>query len=130
MIRRPPRSTRTDTLFPYTTLFLSVSDIHIEPQKLTFNVFFRYLGKLKLGHCGTIAQYNRVCAMVKDRARVAPLETRVPHAGSFSTQVPGRPSDVRVATVPSDGKENIPIPLLDPIHIRTPSFRPTVCHYP
>src|SRR3546814_8371257 len=27
MIRRPPRSTRTDTLFPYTTLFRS-----IEPQ--------------------------------------------------------------------------------------------------
>src|SRR3546814_4436110 len=26
MIRRPPRSTRTDTLFPYTTLFRSVSD--------------------------------------------------------------------------------------------------------
>src|SRR3546814_21143903 len=25
MIRRPPRSTRTDTLFPYTTLFLSMS---------------------------------------------------------------------------------------------------------
>src|SRR3546814_4390842 len=24
-IRRPPRSTRTDTLFPYTTLFLSIS---------------------------------------------------------------------------------------------------------
>src|SRR3546814_5478639 len=26
MIRRPPRSTRTDTLFPYTTLFRSVFD--------------------------------------------------------------------------------------------------------
>src|SRR3546814_14297991 len=26
MIRRPPRSTRTDTLFPYTTLFRSVRD--------------------------------------------------------------------------------------------------------
>src|SRR3546814_18036940 len=26
MIRRPPRSTRTDTLFPYTTLFRSDSD--------------------------------------------------------------------------------------------------------
>src|SRR3546814_8341105 len=26
MIRRPPRSTRTDTLFPYTTLFLSAED--------------------------------------------------------------------------------------------------------
>src|SRR3546814_16266243 len=28
MIRRPPRSTRTDTLFPYTTLFRSVSPCH------------------------------------------------------------------------------------------------------
>src|SRR3546814_5803353 len=27
MIRRPPRSTRTDTLFPYTTLFRSL-DLH------------------------------------------------------------------------------------------------------
>src|SRR3546814_14503052 len=26
MIRRPPRSTRTDTLFPYTTLFRSTDD--------------------------------------------------------------------------------------------------------
>src|SRR3546814_15763350 len=29
MIRRPPRSTRTDTLFPYTTLFRSVEGIHL-----------------------------------------------------------------------------------------------------
>src|SRR3546814_4958862 len=28
MIRRPPRSTRTDTLFPYTTLFRSISHVH------------------------------------------------------------------------------------------------------
>src|SRR3546814_19188100 len=27
MIRRPPRSTRTDTLFPYTTLFRSLNAI-------------------------------------------------------------------------------------------------------
>src|SRR3546814_9979621 len=27
MIRRPPRSTRTDTLFPYTTLFRSLVDV-------------------------------------------------------------------------------------------------------
>src|SRR3546814_4285227 len=27
MIRRPPRSTRTDTLFPYTTLFRSISSL-------------------------------------------------------------------------------------------------------
>src|SRR3546814_20913729 len=28
MIRRPPRSTRTDTLFPYTTLFRSHAEVH------------------------------------------------------------------------------------------------------
>src|SRR3546814_14284244 len=30
MIRRPPRSTRTDTLFPYTTLFRSMEELSIE----------------------------------------------------------------------------------------------------
>src|SRR3546814_12478700 len=29
MIRRPPRSTRTDTLFPYTTLFRSALDLPV-----------------------------------------------------------------------------------------------------
>src|SRR3546814_3862517 len=33
MIRRPPRSTRTDTLFPYTTLFRSrIEDQIVEPE--------------------------------------------------------------------------------------------------
>src|SRR3546814_6550587 len=31
MIRRPPRSTRTDTLFPYTTLFRSIIFDHHDP---------------------------------------------------------------------------------------------------
>src|SRR3546814_5750708 len=32
MIRRPPRSTRTDTLFPYTTLFRSGKNFPIFPS--------------------------------------------------------------------------------------------------
>src|SRR3546814_3879095 len=32
MIRRPPRSTRTDTLFPYTTLFRSLHDARPRPS--------------------------------------------------------------------------------------------------
>src|SRR3546814_6068165 len=32
MIRRPPRSTRTDTLFPYTTLFRSARSPHQRDQ--------------------------------------------------------------------------------------------------
>src|SRR3546814_4660496 len=31
MIRRPPRSTRTDTLFPYTTLFRSDRQVEVRP---------------------------------------------------------------------------------------------------
>src|SRR3546814_16027727 len=43
MIRRPPRSTRTDTLFPYTTLFRSdAADIA--------TVETRFMRKLFLGH--------------------------------------------------------------------------------
>src|SRR3546814_6808777 len=34
MIRRPPRSTRTDTLFPYTTLFRSVTGAIAHPPRL------------------------------------------------------------------------------------------------
>src|SRR3546814_11933566 len=30
MIRRPPRSTRTDTLFPYTTLFRSLAELRAQ----------------------------------------------------------------------------------------------------
>src|SRR3546814_12700600 len=32
MIRRPPRSTRTDTLFPYTTLFRSCVELKLAPS--------------------------------------------------------------------------------------------------
>src|SRR3546814_4828840 len=32
MIRRPPRSTRTDTLFPYTTLFRSAAGHAVRPE--------------------------------------------------------------------------------------------------
>src|SRR3546814_10884722 len=32
MIRRPPRSTRTDTLFPYTTLFRAAGDRSVHGQ--------------------------------------------------------------------------------------------------
>src|SRR3546814_4271053 len=49
MIRRPPRSTRTDTLFPYTTLFRSVASAGaIKPG---WPAFFAFLGSLDLGSC-------------------------------------------------------------------------------
>src|SRR3546814_20452115 len=41
MIRRPPRSTRTDTLFPYTTLFRSTGDIGEVDLDLILALHFR-----------------------------------------------------------------------------------------
>src|SRR3546814_11526966 len=38
MIRRPPRSTRTDTPFPYTTLFRSVADVDHHVRTLLAHV--------------------------------------------------------------------------------------------
>src|SRR3546814_9331334 len=43
MIRRPPRSTRTDTLFPYTTLFRSIS----AKQRLEVHVGLLRLAELQ-----------------------------------------------------------------------------------
>src|SRR3546814_19132300 len=51
MIRRPPRSTRTDTLFPYTTLFRSVAaaleltgDLAKQAQKMLAKLYDAFLG--------------------------------------------------------------------------------------
>src|SRR3546814_5529563 len=41
MIRRPPRSTRTDTLFPYTTLFRSITSREIQINKLKMKMTLR-----------------------------------------------------------------------------------------
>src|SRR3546814_10766877 len=44
MIRRPPRSTRTDTLFPYTTLFRSIQYV-----RENIGTFFHCSGTARIG---------------------------------------------------------------------------------
>src|SRR3546814_10958716 len=48
MIRRPPRSTRTDTLFPYTTLFRSVPEALVRAARLDGAGFFTIFGRILL----------------------------------------------------------------------------------
>src|SRR3546814_3459171 len=48
MIRRPPRSTRTDTLFPYTTLFRSTGRFSRRPRRHP-----RGAEPGRRAHCGT-----------------------------------------------------------------------------
>src|SRR3546814_2318681 len=49
MIRRPPRSTRTDTLFPYTTLFRS-SPVSGPVRSLKYRVVLRWMPLLPQCH--------------------------------------------------------------------------------
>src|SRR3546814_5482079 len=55
MIRRPPRSTRTDTLFPYTTLFRSLGDVEI-----------RFVERQRLDQHGVIGEDR--ANLLRDRA--------------------------------------------------------------
>src|SRR3546814_15077272 len=50
MIRRPPRPTRTDTLFPYTTLFRSVQEMRplVPSDRSSLGSFLFYLGGVVL----------------------------------------------------------------------------------
>src|SRR3546814_11542701 len=81
MIRRPPRSTRTDTLFPYTTLFRSVREleraIELEPGDPTIN---EHLGDAywKVGRRNEARfQWSHALRMDPDDKRVANIETKV-----------------------------------------------------
>src|SRR3546814_3684858 len=66
MIRRPPRSTRTDTLFPYTTLFRSLfthNIFHIT-DKLDFTFGLRYTNDKKK-FSASFTNDNTVCTTVQ-----------------------------------------------------------------
>src|SRR3546814_14399570 len=65
MIRRPPRSTRTDTLFPYTTLFRSVEPYSVvaDPDNIELNR--AAIGYMKDGRGITVGRQR----IIHDKAR-------------------------------------------------------------
>src|SRR3546814_13137570 len=69
MIRRPPRSTRTDTLFPYTTLFRSDP---VNPERLeTLVRRERERGATILFSTHVMAHAERLCDRIAIIARSA-----------------------------------------------------------
>lgn len=99
---------------------MGASDIHIEPDENNYTVFYRILGERTQVHSGSNDQYARVVALVKDRSRVDPMETRIPQDGSFSLKIRGKSFDIRVATVPANSREKVTMRLLDPQKAQTP----------
>src|SRR3546814_17382050 len=71
MIRRPPRSTRTDTLFPYTTLFRSLGQL-VEIAELLLGRLKAYdsdAALLRRGHQHAISARCRVQPCIGKRRR-------------------------------------------------------------
>src|SRR3546814_12978922 len=66
MIRRPPRSTRTDTLFPYTTLFRSDAGADLDQLELQ-------AGQRPVRHgLGQFAAAQEGCQVVGQRVQLPP----------------------------------------------------------
>src|SRR3546814_11199960 len=64
MIRRPPRSTRTDTLFPYTTLCRSLEEIrNAGLYDAIWQAFAVLLPVRTVGVMGDYRTYDSVCAL-------------------------------------------------------------------
>src|SRR3546814_19591573 len=59
MIRRPPRSTRTDTLFPYTTLFRSVTLADDYPTVVSLRAQIKNLDRNIASEISRSTQGNR-----------------------------------------------------------------------
>src|SRR3546814_14032124 len=77
MIRRPPNSTRTDTLFPYTTLFRSVLFLQAEAVKRHGSPAPRVKGRVRKmqggASGGTIASLTETLKAVAKKPSLALL---------------------------------------------------------
>src|SRR3546814_7363513 len=99
MIRRPPRSTRTDTLFPYTTLFRSLGARGVgrapepgrEPSDIAKIITLRLLREAAHGHV-----VDQALAQRADRANLDKLVHRsTPQVKEPKGSACGSPRSIR-----------------------------------
>src|SRR3546814_5920027 len=97
MIRRPPRSTRTDTLFPYTTLFRSNAALMADQAWLLFGV--------EAAMSGVIAMVVAVRGIVSRGHPVLRKAACVSSSGSSGVVVGhASPSWMRAVLEPASGQ--------------------------
>src|SRR3546814_6176562 len=89
MIRRPPRSTRTDTLFPYTTLFRSGANAVIRRGRGKPRPFFLYPGDARPSRASGLRRVAAPCRPLFPRQDIHVLtRARAIHGALVAT--PGR----------------------------------------
>src|SRR3546814_14807806 len=96
MIRRPPRSTRTDTLFPYTTLFrsrLGVALVHEAARQHVVGMRLLYRGcsgAVEVGHSLFRLPLDRQIRIGKRPDRVARAVHRQHHLAAVALDTVGQ----------------------------------------
>src|SRR3546814_7154408 len=73
MIRRPPRSTRTDTLFPYTTLFRSYGYATLRDENGTFGAQRPPSAEHLLGT--TVGGYDVLSRVIRSEEHTSELQS-------------------------------------------------------
>jgi type IV pilus assembly protein PilB len=89
------------------------SDIHFEPGEDEMRVRYRIDGVLAEAATIPVSAVPAVVSRVKILADLDIAERRVPQDGRISTQVEGKPIDLRVATLPAAYGENVVMRILD-----------------
>jgi type IV pilus assembly protein PilB len=89
------------------------SDIHFEPGDEEMRVRYRIDGVLQEAATVPASAVPPVVSRVKILSDLDIAERRVPQDGRISTEVAGRPIDLRVATLPCAYGENVVMRILD-----------------
>src|SRR3546814_14717161 len=82
MIRRPPRSTRTDTLFPYTTLFRSIDDNFLTRRLRNRAALAFCLHIAAFPRCGGEGEEPSSMTVISDVDYVAHPDPRLPFSAA------------------------------------------------
>src|SRR3546814_13715105 len=69
MIRRPPRSTRSYTLFPYTTLFRSPAAVQVRVRAQSMGLAGQLFPSLAAGKARGVARYRSLRCLSGNEAR-------------------------------------------------------------
>src|SRR3546814_9399442 len=85
MIRRPPRSTRTDTLFPYTTLFRSVQVLDVNMEDLNQAFLRRLLDYCSLCDLSLKQDYAPAPPEPEELMDLVPMERSEEHTSELQS---------------------------------------------
>src|SRR3546814_19945900 len=97
MIRPSPRSTRTDTLFPYTTLFRSGLDVDRKSGRRKADVPILRFRRLLLGSVGASGTASRRGSALEDRVD-GPFRVTAPVSRMRAPAVAAREAGICVRT--------------------------------